>query len=232
MPDQLFVRTVLALTVFAVVEYGTESVASEDENPSVYQVVIEGKTFRLKDGNKTQVVLDDGKAIQITVSLSPRQPYRTKQLQFEYDVGLSLDDDKDAAERTVLLLHATGCGIVISEKGQASDTDQPQLLKDLVDSMLDLVRRGVAKDITTAKTKAVEFSHAKGIMTTSTHLDEDNDRITHYYYVLQSGNRVASVIGFHDQESTAVYAKIQKTLLDSLQETKQEPVIPSAGNGT
>jgi hypothetical protein len=52
-------------------------------------------------------------------------------------------------------------------------------------------------------------------------LDEDNDKLTYYYYALHSGNRAISVISYHYQWDTGELATIQKTVLESLQAMPQ-----------
>ena len=191
---------------------------AEETNAPVYQVVIDGKAHVLKGGRTERITLADGKEIQIAVSLDPVQPYRTAEFEFKYDAGVSLKDDQDVSGRTITLMHASGCGLVITDQGPAKDINQRKVLLKLVDNMLNRAKCGVAKNISKSSIKQVSFLHAKGVTTKCTHVDEDGDTQTRYYYVLQCGNRVATVIGYHDQDCTDEYLKIQKTTLESLQE--------------
>ena len=77
----------------------------------------------------------------------------------------------------------------------------------------------------------MKFPNAEGLRTSSTHLDEDNDKISYYYYVLQCGEHVASVIGFHDQYGESTYPTMQKTILESLKESKKANIKLEAGAG-
>ena len=205
---------------------------SEETNAPVYQVFIDGKAHVLKGGRTERITLSDGKEIRISVNLNRVQPYRTAELEFEYDAGLSLKDDQDVSERTITLLHARGCGLVITDQGPAKDINQRKLLLGLVDEMLNRAKRGVAKNISKASIEQVSFAHAKGVTTKSTHVDEDGDTQTNYYYVLQCGNRVASAVGFHDQDCSEPYFQIQRTTLESLQEAGQHANKAGAANGS
>lgn len=218
------------IAILAFTAFGNTGFAVDEANPTVYQVVIDGKVYELKDGHEKRIVLGDGKEIEIKVSTNPRQPYHTRELQFEYNAGVFLTDDKDVIERTIILVHASGCGLAIADQGKASDTNQPQLLNNLVDGMLNAAKRRGAKNISRGSTEPANFPYAKGIRACGTYLDEDNDKMTYYYYVLRCGNRAVSVIGFHDQDCKATYSNMQKTVLQSLQERKKSANKPYAGD--
>jgi hypothetical protein len=205
---------------------------AEETNAPVYHVVIDGKAHVLRGGRTARITLSDGREIRIAVDLNRVQPYRTAELEFEYDAGLSLKDDQDVSERTITLLHATGCGLVITDQGLAKDVNQRKLLLGLVDQMLSRAKRGVAKNISKSTMEPVSFAHAKGVTTKSTHVDEDGDTQTRYYYVLQCGNRLASVVGFHDQDCREAYLRMQKATLESLQEGGRHANKTGAANGS
>lgn len=188
-----------------------------ETNAPVYQVVIDGQAHQVQGGRTERIVLADGREIRLAVQLSRVQPYRTAELEFGYDAALSLQDDHDVSERTITLLHATGCGLVLTDQGWAREINQRKLLLGLMDQMLQRAKRGVARDISKGPVEAVSLAHAKGLSTKSTHVDEDGDTQTYYYYVLQCGERVASVVGFHDQDARETYKAIEKTTLESLQ---------------
>ena len=187
----------------------------------------------------TETVMSDIEAITKTADVKlERQTgnfeatVNIQSFEFEYDAGLSLKDDQDVSERTITLLHASGCGLVITDQGPAQDVNQRTLLLGLVDDMLNRVKRGVAKNISKASIEQASFPHAKGVTTRTTHVDEDGDTQTHYYYVLQCGNRAASVVGFHDQDCSEPYLQIQKTTLESLQEAGLHANKAGAANGS
>lgn len=213
----LFGRGLLLAAVGCVALQVPAAPRPEETNAPVYQVVVDGQAHVVKGGRTERIVLPDGRAIRLAVHLNRVQPYRTAELEFEYDAALSLKDDHDVSERTITLLHATGCGLVLTEQGWAKDIQQRNLLLGLMDQMLQRAKRGVARNISKGPVEPVSLAHAKGLSTKSTHVDEDGDTQTYYYYVLQCGERVASVVGFHDQDGRETYAAIAKTTLESLQ---------------
>ena len=174
--------------------------AETQQATKVYEVEIDGQSFDVPGAKGRTVTLSNGQSMQIRVLEKQIQSYQTDMLRFDYDIGFTLEDDFTKQERTILMIHPTGCVVVITEYGFAEAYDEAQLLSNLASGLEMRARRGVVNDFKKEKARLVRFSHSKGRSLTFNYLDEDNDRVVYRVHVLQSERRIFSVIVFYDRK--------------------------------
>jgi hypothetical protein len=190
--------------------------AQSDASRKVFEVEVDGQVIDVQEGQETILDLEDGRKLNVLVREKTVQAYRTDTLQFKYNISYSIKDDKAEGDRQITMIHASGFGLVITDHGPAEGSNQEQLLADLTEGLETRVRRGVAKDLKKSKKKAVRFAHSRGYHKTMQYFDEDNDKMFYRINVLQSGQRVFSVIVFYDQETKKESEELSNIILQSI----------------
>ncbi|NIQ37518.1 MAG: hypothetical protein GTN81_02870 [Proteobacteria bacterium] len=133
--------------------------AEAQQATKVYEVEIDGQSFDVPGAKGRTVTLSNGQSTQIRVREKQIQSYQTDMLRFDYDIGFTLEDDFAKQNRNILMIHPTGCVVVITEYGFAKAYDEAQLLSDLASGLEMRARRGVVNNFKKEKARPVRFSH-------------------------------------------------------------------------
>ncbi len=202
--------------MFIVAASSQTVLAQSEAIHKVFEVEVDGQIIDVEEGREKILDLEDGRKLNIQVREKTVQAYRTDTIQFKYHTSYSIKDDKAEEGRQITMIHASGFGLVITDHGPAESSNQEQLLADLTDHLETRVRRGVAKDLKKSKMKAIRFAHSRGYHKTMQYFDEDNDKMFYRIHVLQSGQRVFSVIVFDDQETKKESEELSNIILQSI----------------
>lgn len=207
----------LAVGIWAIAVVAMTSVFAHGQTQlKAYDVEIDGQVFQIPAGEEKTVALQSGQELRIRVREKSIQKYEMGPLAFNYDTGCSLKDDGDEEQRQVVLIHASGCSVTITDHGPAAESDEAQLLSATVTNLEAAVRRGVARDLKKTKARSCDFPSSKGRMIAMSYLDEDNDHCIYAIHILQSGSRMFSVICSYDNEDPEIAKKLFDVVLNSI----------------
>lgn len=130
------------------------SVLAAEEQPTMYEIIINGETFAI-EGNR-EVTLDTkqkkGTQYKVALRLAQLQRWVLNSVQFDYDLGFDVDDDGDAGVRTAKLSHELNFTLSVTDLGGGlAAAAQQEVLEKLAEAMTKRLAAERAKDIKTLK---------------------------------------------------------------------------------
>ena len=194
-----FFLTALAITTpLGRVSAQTPGAKPPAEQPAVrYEVSIDGEHFTL-DGDrlvKLKSTQKPGTTYEVAVRLAEYQRWLLGNVRFDYHMGFTVSDDRQATTRTATLKHGLGFVMIVTDLGGALTAEQQQkTLKQISQSIQKTIRAsGGANVIANApQQKKMGSSQVRGL--TISYDDADSVEHTSLIYLVSGQGFTCSCI--------------------------------------
>ncbi len=216
---------------------GNGLMAAESQLPSTYEVMINGESFLLEANQAVRLQSQryPGTVYEVALRVSPIQYLRLNRIRLAYDLGMRVEDDRQAQRRTVRLVHPQGCHMLVTEIGQPlAEGDRDTALRMLTEATVQNYRqRGIPEakmELTRLEKTQLPAAEARGVRIRY----QDAKGIEHQslIYLLVGKTFTCSCIVEYLQVDEGQVLPILKRIFDSIQPLPaRDGPRPPAGDG-
>jgi hypothetical protein len=136
----------------------------EDQPPARYEIIINGENFVVEENRvaKLKSVKNPGQVYELAVRFATLQPWRLNAIEFDYDQGFAVRDDRDAEQRRAELKHNLGFQMTVTDLGGTVPEDRAaKALAVLIEATTLELERDGGVEITVAKPTVRKFGEAQ-----------------------------------------------------------------------
>lgn len=192
--------------------------AASGAPPLTYELMIDGESFLVEANQAARLESREkpGVTYDVALRIAPQQRVELNTLQFEYDWPAEVQVDRKKFRRTAKVRHELGHTMIISDLGEALDSDgTAEALKILQESVVDSFRESGLRNIEVAEPRDYEFEHTSGRGVAVGYQDEEGVKQICLVFVLNGTDKKFSgsaiIQYFEDEKKTAV-PHIKRTL--------------------
>lgn len=164
------VRTILSLLAAAAALAGGTTAwgaPAPGPPPTTYELIINGESFLVQANRRVKLQSKEkpGVAYEVAIRVAPVQRLKLNTLQFQYDRGSKVEDNRQRHRRSVKLHHELGFSMLITDLGEPLDEkNRDKALEILTQPVLQSFRALGIKDenMTVAKLGGHQFEGAEG----------------------------------------------------------------------
>jgi hypothetical protein len=221
--------TVLGAIVAPALVFAQVALAAPPANPPpiTYEVIVNGESF-LVDANRVarlESKTKPGVIYEVAVRVSPVQRLKLSTLQFQYDQGTKVEDNRQSQRRSVKLEHELGFTLLITDLGKTIEAEsRDKALEILTQSVMNTFRTlGVKEEGTKVeRLRDYQFTGAEGRGVRIQHHDAEGIAHTTLVYLLVGKTFTGTCIAqYLDGDSKDVLPLVRK-VLDSIQGVERQ----------
>lgn len=187
--------------------------------PVTYDVLINGETFSVTEGDTTRLRSAKDSTVQYVVSVRPKrlQQYTTDRHIFTYPSVFALADNFANPGRSIKLTHPEGISIVITQLSPyRSEFRRDEAMAKIVGELGTAFRARNPSGLRIGDPSTVKFENAAGTMSQISSRDARQVEQICDVYVLQDGTWIFSVVvQYIDRARGGEVAVFVKPLIDS-----------------
>jgi len=207
----------LLLPLLAVLPVATANRGQSAEDPPItYELIINGETFLIQ-ANRLQRLQSrekPGVDYQVALRIAPTQRMKLNTVAFDYDRFFSVQDDRDARQRTARLSHELGFSLLITDLGAPlKSQQQEEALQILTRSVTGMFRRMQVVGLEVSKPHTRKFGQATARGLIVRYRDDKDRRHVCLLYVLCGPKFAATCVAqYLDDDSDDALPLIKRTL--------------------
>lgn len=196
----------------------------EDQPPARYEIVIDGENFTVEENRVTTVrsQKNPDRTYQVAVRVAPLQPWRLNNIEFLYNQGFAVRDDRAAELRRAELRHNLGFTVAITDLGGTIDAeDREKAVQLLIEATVIELQRDGGADIEPGKITTRKFGPVTG---TGAALDYQQDGVPYraLAYLMTTAETATSVLIDYPAAKQEAALAIVKPTLESFQSADRQ----------
>jgi hypothetical protein len=189
---------------------------AEPAAPPRYEVSINGEKFTVTAGRSTKLESQKhpGTNYQVTVRLAPLQHWRLNHVQFDYQLGVEVDDNRASEGRTATLKHPVGFVAILTDLGGAMpDEAKASAMEQLVEAMKKSLKAAGIEEVKTSKVQKRKLGNNTSEAVTFSYLSADGDvRMSAVYLVTGEGFSCSCMLQCDDENREEAVDMVKTTL--------------------